>query len=222
MVLLLAAALAQGCAPTPPVGLRSSFGGGVSQEPPEAAAFLAAYRQGDESTAEQVASPLYLKEWTRRKVPFDHRLGWVPAVRAASTSANWLDVSYANGVVQDDQGHLLYVGRSTQAGQRTTQSVWRLDTDASGRVIWAEMVWLFSESTGPLTTVSDPTAQDPARIPPVFARLHPQAVYGVRAASGWEGYYAVRYLVADQPIMNFFAVDEYGELRVGAWTYNPT
>jgi hypothetical protein len=195
----------------------------VFQEPPEAAAFFSAYRLGDETTAEQVASPLYLKEWARRKVPFDHRLAWVQYVRAENaTAADWIDVSYAKGVFADGQGHLLYIGRSTQPGRTARQSVWRLDTDSTGRVIWAEMVWLFSDATNELTIFSDLAEPAQDAFPPVFQRMHPEAVYGIHSATGWEGYYGVRHLAGDKPVYSFFAVDEYGQIRVGAWTYYAT
>src|SRR5438045_8041124 len=82
-----------GCAPTapsPPVQLASS--GEVVSEPDPAAAFLRAFERGDETTAEELASPLYEKEWTRRKVTVGNRLAWLPATfRKGQAGDTWLD-----------------------------------------------------------------------------------------------------------------------------------
>jgi hypothetical protein len=178
---------------------------------------MAAYRRGDEAAVEQIASPLYRQEWLRRGVPIEQRRGWLPSgqLRPDGTSGQFT-LSFIDGLVSDDSlSHLLYLARSTD---ESSESVWRVDADSSGRVIWVELVWLFSSDTTSLINVSTPREAGLAALPPRLARMHPDILIGVRDSVGWEGYYAARYVANGGFVVNFFGLDEYGDLRPGAWT----
>jgi hypothetical protein len=115
--------------------------------------------------------------------------------------------------------HLLYLARSAD---ESSESVWRVDADSSGRVIWVELVWLFSSEATSLINVSTPREAGLAALPPRLARIQPDILIGVRDSVGWEGYYAARYVANGRFVVNFFGLDEYGDLRPGAWSYRDT
>ncbi len=216
-----------------PVGSPAAASAGLTQvdhEPAAASAFLQAYCRGDEASAEKLASPLYRQEWARRHVSAEDRAALLPQwYRTHAASTDWLDVSFVDGVTEaDGTMHLLYVGRSTRAEADALPSIWRVDADAAGRVIWVEMVWLFSDPGIAVAPLSDVQTPETNGLPPALARLHPEAVVGVRATTGWEGYYAVRRVASGKESggpakswLVFFAVDDTGRLRPGAWSYHP-
>ena len=213
----------QGCGRTTlsslnPLVAKSSSHGELVREPALAGQFIDAYRRGDEAAVEQVASPLYRQEWMRRGVSVQQRQRWMPSgqVRPDGTTGVFT-LSFIDGLVGDDNlSHLLYLSRS---GDQSSETVWRVDADSSGRVIWVEMVWLFSSETTSLINVSTPREAGLAALPPRLARIHPDMLIGVRDSVGWEGYYAARYVANGGFVVNFFGLDEYGDLRPGAWSY---
>jgi hypothetical protein len=191
-------------------------------EPPPAASFLAAYGAGDEAAAERAASPLYAAEWARRGLSIDDRKSVRARVGAADGRPTPLTFQYVDGAVEPGGiSHLLYLARPT--GSTGSPSVWRVDADARGQVIWAEMVWLFSEAATEVGPVTDPRALGSLPLPPEVARLRPRLAVGLRAAGAQEGYYA---LEVDEPGAGgrrggllFMAVDEDGRARPGVWSY---
>jgi len=195
--------------------------GELVREPQLVGLFIEAYLRGDEAAVEQVASPLYRQEWARRGVSVAERQRWMPATQTnLDGTSGKFTLSFIDGLVGDDSlSHFLYLARS---GDQSSESVWRVDADSSGRVIWVEMVWLFSSETTSLINVSAPREAGPAAIPPRLARIHPDMLIGVRVPVGWEGYYAARYLANGGYVVNFFGLDEYGDLRPGAWSYHDT
>jgi len=220
VLLLCVATLVPSSTSSPTAILGAAHRETIVPEPAPAAAFLSAFRRGDEATAENVASPLYRQEWSRRKISVQERQSWLPSWhRGASSTADWLDVSYVDGMIEPNgQTHLFYIGRSVNDGSAGTATVWRLDADSAGRVVWIEVVWMFSTPGTQLTRLSEPQATT-ASTPPAFQRMRPESVVGVRTVDGWEGYYAVRYQAADTLVVNFFGIDEYGSIRPGVWTY---
>jgi hypothetical protein len=195
--------------------------GEVVQEPPLTTQFVNAYRSGDELAVEKAASPLYQQEWVRRGISLARRQAWLPSgqVRPDGTGGVFT-LTFIDGLVgADDQAHLLYLARS---GDQTNGSVWRIDADASGRVIWAEMVWLFSSDTPSLTKVSTPAEAGLKALPPPLAKFPPDMLIGIRDTSGWEGFYAARYVDKGRATVSFFGLDEEGGLRPGAWSYQGT
>jgi hypothetical protein len=221
---VLFAALLSSCSPQAPTPLKPLTQGELVEEPTPAARFMEAFRRGDEASAEGEASPLYREEWARRKISLSERQMWLPDwFRKSDSGTTWLTVNYVDGFVDTDGlGHLLYLGHSGNERDNSTPSVWRLDTDQSGRVTWAEMVWLFSEPMPTVLAVSGSTAGTSAEVPPAFLRMHPQFVVGVHSSRNWEGYYAVWHTAGDHQALNFFAIDEAGYIRPGVWTYRMT
>ena len=219
LLLVLAAA---GPSVVPPVSRPSAA---VCQEPAAAAAFLAAYARGDEAGADRLASPLYRAEWARVGVSPDERVALRPWSRSDSTRpAVTLDFSYVDGVAAAGGFmRLLYAARATAAHRSPGLSVWRADTDPDGRVVWVEMVWLFSDDVAALVPV-DPSADLP--LPPELAALRPRVRTGVRSASGPEGYYVLGPAPegsapsACSPVPAvFLAIDADGDVRPGGWSY---
>jgi hypothetical protein len=95
-------------------------------------------------------------------------------------------------------------------------SAWRVDTDPFGRVIWAELVYLFSVDAATVSAVADRGVLAAIPFPDSLAQFHPRLIAGMRAGAGPEGYYAVA--MQDGSII-FFAVDAEGKIRPGAWNF---
>src|SRR6185437_5967904 len=86
-------------------------------------------------------------------------------------------------------GHRLYLARPTCLCPGA--SVWRVDTEPSGRVIWLELVWLFqTDDPAPsgFTSLHDLTA---VPLPAALAARAPRLVVGIRANRDGERYDAV-------------------------------
>jgi hypothetical protein len=187
----------------------------AAHEPAGAAAFVRAIARGDEATAGAVASPLYRAERERR--------GLDPVARPPlqGTAASTIDLAFVGGARDDGGfGHNLYVATPARRGdpQPIAPSVWRVDTDPDGRVIWAELVWLFGAagSVVPLDVSGEPTS---ASLPPAITALRPRRVLGVRSEEAREAYYLAVVTVAGEPRVVFFGEDQDGRLRPGAWSY---
>jgi hypothetical protein len=200
-------------------------------EPPAAAAFVAAFARRDEAAVEEVASPLYRAEWARRGVSLADRQALLPAISPDNPSGEWIHFSYVGGT-SDGRGfgRLLYTGQATATVSSPAVSVWRLDTEPSGRVIWAEMVFLFTPGT---TTAIQVTGSSPGQrvaLPPTSAGVQPVLVAGVRARETTEAYYAAAMppttsapaTKAAGNAVIFVAIDGDGQQRPGAWSYGVT
>jgi hypothetical protein len=190
-------------------------------EPPFAAAYVAAYSHGDEVLAEQVASPLYRVEWARRGLSPRDRQSLFPGPSPERASGEWLHFAYVGGAVDGRGfGHLLYLAYPVPRGATSQPSAWRIDTAPDGRVIWAELVYLFS----PEATAISPIREGDS-VPPL--PFQAQLVVGARSLGGPEGYYAAllpavadkAYTVSSTATVVFFAVDPDGNVRPGAWSY---
>jgi hypothetical protein len=196
-------------------------------EPGFAADFVAAFARGDEAAADRVASPLYRLEWSRRGLSPADRRALRYSVGPVDPSDVSLRFSYAGG--GRDRlgfGHLLYLVRPIGSGQLAGASAWRVDTDPYGRVIWAEMVFLFSPNPSPASAEEKDVASD-VPMPEALAKLHPRLVTEVRSGVGKEGYYVVavrRASAHPETTMSavsivFFGIDVEGDPRPGAWSY---
>jgi hypothetical protein len=222
-VLVLLGALLSACQsdaqPTPPPDDRLV----VTREPLETAIFLDAYLRGDPDVAEEVAAPLLEAEWARRGRPLPER----PEV--PGEGALPLRFAFVGGVLEDSGvGHYLYLATPSARWhlQQRLPSVWRLDTDPSGRVVWAGVVWLFSADTPVTATVrpppavaGDPTGSEPSG-PTVLIRL--------QSATTQERYEVLRAAASDRSsgtaspaaLVSFYASDEEGAVRAGVWSYD--
>jgi hypothetical protein len=199
------------------------------QEPAATSAFLAAYARGDETRAEQLASPLYRAEWKRRHVTVEQRVGLLaPTGQATATASQWIRFTYAGGATSANGfTHLLFVGRASREASSMGPEVWRVDTDADGRVIWLELVWLMSHTTTGVRDAGDPATLRAVAFPPGVASSHPTLIMDVRAVTGDEGYYAgtldampsTEVTGRSASTLVFFAIDADGGYRPGAWTF---
>ncbi|HEX5415348.1 MAG TPA: hypothetical protein VFZ25_06765 [Chloroflexota bacterium] len=200
----------------------------LAREPAATTAFLAAYARGDLAQADELASALYRAEWLRRGLSLEDRQSLLPAyLKGSGHPTVWLRFQYVGGMVDARGfGHLLYAAEATGGDGDRSPSVWRVDTDADGRVIWLEMVGLLAPSPALVTTIaptSNPSAMpEPSR--PGSPR--PCLLLGVRSSAGHEGYYEAG-LKPDDPTgadgcparVTFFVVDEDGLVGPGAWTF---
>lgn len=200
----------------------------VDREPAPAAAFVTAFTRGDEVAAEHVASPLYRAAWNRLGLRPDQRYAWHSQASQVDPSGRWLRLKYVGGITgASGRHHLLYSGLSGSAEGTPTRSVWRFDTDPQGRVIWGEMVYLFTDATDEPTVVRGTSAsQGLART--VLQTYHPLVVVGVQTGPSHEGYFAL--IQSDARVSNrpdaprsisvaFLAVDSDGIVRPGVWNY---
>jgi hypothetical protein len=228
ILLLLVTILVSACGrPASAAALDPSSASSMA-EPGFAAEFVADYARGDEAAAERVASPLYRLEWSRRGLTSDDRQALRYSTGPAASSDVSLRFSYAGGGLDRlGFGHLLYLVRPIGSGQTVAPSAWRVDTDPNGRVIWAEMVFLFSPNPNAVAPIVEKDAAADVPMPEALAKLHPRLVSEVRSGVGKEGYYAVAVRRAaaksgtttSTESIVFFGVDAEGELRPGAWSY---
>jgi hypothetical protein len=200
-----------------------------SAEATSTTAFVTALAHGDEATADQVASPLYHAEWTRRGLSVRDRTALARSSSPSSLpSSERLHFTFI-GQVDTDQGfrHLLYVARPANDDPAASPTVWRIDTDPRGQVIWAEMVFLFDPGSAPFAPVGTGKNTKGINLPSDFPGLEPRVVMGVRSTTGREGYYAVKVSSSlthktsggASTGIGFFGVDEDGVLRPGVWSY---
>jgi hypothetical protein len=199
----------------------------VTLEPQETASFLAARVEGDEEAAEEVASPLYAAKWARR--------GLSAAQRRALHPEGLLGIHFAFvGGVLDAAGfgHYLYLTTPTaqpdphQDLHPGSWSVWRVDTDPAGRVVWMELVWLFSPDVA-LTATIGGMAQLAGAVPATLQPLRPEVLIRIQATSTPESYNLIHIgkanLLSDQApdggVVAFYGTDEDGRLRPGVWSY---
>lgn len=199
----------------------------LDHEPAPAAAFVDAFSRGNETAAEQVASPLYQAEWRRIGVTPEQRFSW-RRLAGLSPSGRWISLRYIGGVTgASGRHHLLYTAISNPSTGRTTDSVWRFDTDPAGKVIWGEMVYLFSDSGGQVTRINSTVGLGGASAAPTLASYHPLVLVGVEAETSHEGYFA---MVQEDPrpsggnvsavtSVRFLAIDSDGIVRPGVWSY---
>lgn len=200
----------------------------LAGEPAATSVFLAAYARGDLAGADALASPLYRAEWIRLGLSLDDRQALLPTyLKGPGHQTVWLRFTYVGGMVDAwGFGHLLYAAEATGGNGDHAPTMWRVDTERDGRVIWMEMVSLFSPSTPALTTIAPTSNPSAMPLPTTSGSLHQCVLLGVRNTAGPEGYYEVGLRAdgaagakrcPDQVV--FFAVDEDGRIRPGAWTF---
>jgi hypothetical protein len=184
--------------------------GRIAAEPAAAAEFVRAFAAGDEAVADGVASPLYRYEWARRAISIEQRLAVVPhRWHRTSSDPEWIRFRYEGGV-RDAAGfgHLFYTAWPFEWASATpSPSVWRVDVDPENRVIWCELVWLFSDGT------TDVRAAD--RLPPGIPAGTVR--FGLLSTAGPEGFYAVE---TNAQALLFLATGPEGTTRVAAWSYD--
>jgi hypothetical protein len=204
--LLLALLLVTACQAAPPAAERH----GIEAEPSAAATFVRAFAAGDEATAEGVASPLYRYEWARRDISIEQRLAVVPhRWHRTADDPEWIRFRFEGGL-RDDAGfgHLIYTAwPMAWATPDPTPSVWRVDIDPDGRVIWCELVWLFSEGTDGLRAARHLPPGVPAGT----------VLLSLLSTTGPEGFYAIE---TNGQALLFLATGPEGKTRVAAWSYD--
>jgi hypothetical protein len=228
LVLLLGLLLLTSCSSVALARPEVSGSGLLPAEPTFARAFIAAYARGDLAAADHVASLLYRAEWKRRGVTLQDQYALLPSsFQAPDHPAEWLRFTYVGGVVNSGGfGHLLYAADAMGGDGAACPTVWRVDTDPEGRVIWSEMVYLFEETVPSMRPIEPGQAADAVPMPAALASLNPRLLLGVRTGRGQEGYYAVGLYRTDEDVSSdrparvvFFAIDEGGNARPGAWTF---
>ena len=193
--------------------------------PPSTAGFVAAYGRGDMGAMEALASPLYFAEWARRGVSLNDQASLIQEHQRAPTG-EWLILSYATGFVDGRGfGHYLYVGRPISTAGSPSASVWRVDADAAGRVIWIEMVWLFNDRSLAFDVLRPDGARNDSALRSLLPSRPTDVIFGVRSPDGIEGYYGVAQLPGVESAargrngVQFYVVDDSGVYRLPAWTY---
>jgi hypothetical protein len=124
-------------------------------------------------------------------------------------------------------GHYLYVATPPRWHlQPTLPSVWRVDTDPDGSVIWAELVYRFGGGAAVTVTEGDSAAPD-APIPAAWAYRHPRPLVRLQADTTPESYNLIRINPPGTShgarpggtALVFYGVDEEGGVRPGAWSH---
>lgn len=187
-------------------------------EPPSAAAFIQAERDRDVERASLFTSPLFRAELERRgrgaEWPFDGL--WLAA-------ASKLDFAYL-GAVMDADGftYTLYKARPKHSdGPNAPTSLWRIDLDPRGRVIWGDFVRLFDSPR--VALVHDEsvawqlcTLERMWATPPGGERR--QALFGVRSGAG-DAYVALHPNPEDAGRIAFAQEDATGQLGPSFWSF---
>jgi hypothetical protein len=229
-LMLLIAGSASGTGKVATTHLPTSLDVSTQSTPVES--FVTALAQGDLAKAEQVASPLYHAEWSRRGLSVrDPLLVDRRSPQLSSSPNDTLSFTYV-GSVENRQGfrHLLYVARPSNATPDASPSVWRIDTDPQGMVIWAELVYLFDSGSASLTAVAPGDEIQAIDVPDEIRGLNPRVATGVRRTNGSEGYFAAyvrdptgeKASATSADAVIFFAVDAEGIIRPGVWSYGQT
>jgi len=201
----------------------------ADREPTAAATFISAYAHGDLAASDRAASPLYQAEWARRGLSLQDRYDLLPDYFKAPTHpAEWLHFSYVGGLVGDGGfATLLYTAYSTGGNGDPAPTVWRVDTDPHGKVIWGELVYLFSPEASTVATVDGAGQRSATPLPSTLKAYGQQPLMGIQSTHGREGYYAVD----AQPTTSstgsatvsssvlFFAIDSDGNVRPGTWSF---
>jgi hypothetical protein len=205
-------------------------------EPRAARQFVSAYARVDEDTISRLTSPLYHFELARRG--YGDRLAVVPVPwddTASRPATPWLRFTYLDGIADSDGfTHLLYLARSTLVDERRAPTtVWRVDLDPEGRIIWAEMVFGFGEAKGySVHRTMDVHLRDLPEIPvpqslqPIWPSLQPQVLLTVTSVAD-QCYYALGLVPKGKAlagggvpdIVIFFATDEDHHVFPDAWSY---
>jgi hypothetical protein len=163
--------------------------------PPAAATFIAAHVAGAAALAEPGRSPLHRAELARRG-----RASELPDPLWA-VAAPALDFEPA-GALEDGYGfaHALYIARPRRSPTTGPASVWRVDLDPLGRVIWGEPVRLLGSPAASVVRAAD-------RV-------------GVRSAAG-DGYVGVVVRCPGRPDLVAFAIlDEDGTVGPDRWSFD--
>jgi hypothetical protein len=186
--------------------------------PPAAATFIAAHAAGDAGPVAGVVSPLYRAELVRR----GRAAAWPlePLWAEAAPRLAFAPVA----TIADGHGfvHALYVARPRSEDEHGgPATVWRVDLDPAGRVVWGEPARLL---TGP-TAIPVPTGAAPAplvaALDALSARLDARLgePVGVGSAAG-DGYFGVSVRRPGRPdAVVFVIVDEEGDLAPDAWSF---
>lgn len=188
--------------------------------PPATSAFLRAYASRDVATAARLASPLYGDEWARRGFSTRELAAMLSREYLARDDGSpWITFTFLGGAA-DPRGflHLLYSASVACTGRCAGPEVWRVDTDRDGRVIWAQMVWVFGRDVPTLVTSSDVNDVPWELLPREMTVGDPRLVLAVRSATSIEGYFE---MVVRAPVRTvvFFAVDADARVRAGSWAF---
>jgi hypothetical protein len=183
-------------------------------------AFLDAYSRGDEVLAESLASPLYAAEWRRKGLTAAERSaasGWSRSPTRTLGFEFFGGVRSAHGFA-----HLLYgVHPAASRGARASHSVWRVDVDPDGRVVWLELVYLLGEDAAGIRLDTDPAALAAVAASAGLGELGVRPTLGLVSTSGTEGHYLVG--LGDRngapTRVKTFTVDSDGAVRPGAWCF---
>lgn len=200
-----------------------------------AAGFVAAYASADPRGIARTASPLYRSELARRGIAGEAFLPVPWDDRSPPPVSPWLTFRYLDAIA-DAQGftHAFYlVHARLGAGPQPTATLWRVDLDPAGRVIWGEMVFDLGGAAG--MTVRKTTRVRLNSLPPVpiplplerrWPDLRPAIVLALRSTDG-DAYFVLglvpRTAPASDPLLPrvliYFGADHAGKVVPGAWSY---
>lgn len=185
--------------------------------------FLDAFSSGDEVLAESLASPLYAAEWRRLGVSAAERStlggGGTAALRKALRFEYYGGIRSAHGFE-----HYLYGVQSIEpaANGRRMYTIWRVDADPRGRVVWLALVYLLGQEAGGFRLVDDQLSLEDAASRAGLTQAGWQTTLGIAAAN--EG--ATLYLAgfgrsgdAAPTRVRTFTLDLSGKCLPGSWAY---
>ena len=205
------------------VGQVAPLGWVVSDEPPSAAAFIASQRDHDSVEAARVTSPIFRAELARRgrgtEWPF-YGL-WIEATSR-------LDFRFVSAVT-DGSGFTfaLYAARPRiSVGPDSPTSLWRIDLDPEGRVIWGELARIFtSPEVEVVQALGDDIDSATTALPWTASNVDDGqlSVFGVRSKAG-DAYLAVgfgqRGTTDDRPSkVTFVMLNASGKVLPNCWSF---
>jgi hypothetical protein len=209
------ALLGAACVSSGGVAARATAPLAVDREPAAAAVFVSAHGRADADGASRVLSDLFRVEALRRQR--DPALSLDPLWSEVTRLA---DFAYL-GTLTDDAGvaHVLYTAQPKRRDADGPTTIWRLDLDAAGRVIWGEPVRLLQGRRFERVASTNRTPGAVLDGPHLPAWSHgeaPEAVLGVRTSAD-EGYFALRF-GSPGPVLFVIACGD-GCAVPGEWSY---
>ncbi len=197
----------------------------VSLEPPDAAAFITSQRDQDAATASRVTSGLFHAELDRRGLDRAYPLDPLWSEATSKLTFTFVDaLADRNGFTS-----ALYTARPKDADYPVT--LWRLDLDPQGKVIWGDFLWLFGDAN--VRTISSTGASPKLTYSLAFAPREagsprPCLVFGIVSGKG-DGYLALGLNcwgsganIAPPSPVAYATVDGSGAIHPGYWSFGDT
>jgi hypothetical protein len=180
---------------------------GPTAIPTTVATFVQGDAAGDEATMLPVASPIFWIELSRR--------GVTTTAQRAEVRPRGLTFTPRGGT-RDAHGfgHWFYTTRSARSAGKAPLTIWRIDSDLNGLVIWIEPVYFFSGCDDAMIGANPPPSHGQSD---EILTVSPMTQFALHCTATAEGYYVIQSRDGHQ--ISYSAVNAYGDVLPGAWSF---